>query len=71
LNPLPQSTVASPCSGVCRMNAATGLCEGCLRTIDEIAVWGQAPDVQKRAILARVAERRVSAADKACGNCRG
>jgi predicted Fe-S protein YdhL (DUF1289 family) len=32
--------VASPCIDVCRMDRRTGLCEGCLRTIDEIAAWG-------------------------------
>ena len=29
--------VASPCVNVCRMDELSGLCEGCLRTIDEIA----------------------------------
>ena len=27
----------SPCINVCRMDAATGWCAGCLRTIDEMA----------------------------------
>ncbi len=34
-------TVASPCINICRMHAPTGWCEGCLRTIDEIATWGR------------------------------
>ncbi|HMV53947.1 MAG TPA: DUF1289 domain-containing protein [Rhodocyclaceae bacterium] len=68
MNPLPQKAVASPCIGVCRMSAASGLCEGCQRTLDEIAAWGQSSDVQKLAILARVAERRAGAAATACGS---
>ena len=30
----------SPCISVCRMDPASGLCQGCLRTIDEIVAWG-------------------------------
>ena len=35
----PKDAVASPCNSVCRMDAASGWCEGCLRTLDEIADW--------------------------------
>ncbi len=51
-------SVASPCIDVCRMDAKSGLCEGCLRTVDEIAGWAAAPDAQKRLILAAIAQRR-------------
>ncbi|MBS0215249.1 MAG: DUF1289 domain-containing protein [Proteobacteria bacterium] len=34
--PLP---ILSPCVNVCEMGD-DGLCEGCLRTLDEIAAWG-------------------------------
>lgn len=40
------------------MNPATGLCDGCLRTLDEIAAWSRLSDDEKRAVLARVAARR-------------
>jgi acyl dehydratase len=49
---------ASPCIDVCRMNAETGLCDGCFRTIDEIAVWSTSDAAQKHAILARVGARK-------------
>jgi len=50
--------VASPCINVCRMNPDTGLCEGCLRTLGEIAAWsGLTPD-EKRAVLAKLPARR-------------
>ncbi len=34
--------VPSPCIRVCRMNPHSGLCEGCLRTLDEIIQWSAA-----------------------------
>ena len=50
--------VASPCIDVCRMDRRTGLCEGCLRTIDEIAAWGALTESMKREVLANIAARR-------------
>jgi uncharacterized protein len=40
------------------MDAATGLCAGCLRTLDEIASWIDLNDEQRRALLERLARRR-------------
>jgi hypothetical protein len=40
------------------MNERSGLCEGCLRTIDEIAHWGLYDDDEKRAVLAALPARR-------------
>ena len=51
--------VPSPCIDVCRMDANSGLCEGCLRTLDEIAGWATATDDAKHLILAAIAQRRV------------
>jgi predicted Fe-S protein YdhL (DUF1289 family) len=50
--------VASPCTKVCTMDAASGLCIGCLRTLDEIACWGGMTDDERRRVLDRVEERR-------------
>lgn len=47
----------SPCVSVCRMDSASGLCEGCLRTLDEIAAWGTMEDAAKRTVWARIGER--------------
>ncbi|PTX42820.1 DUF1289 domain-containing protein, partial [Gemmobacter caeni] len=33
------SDTVSPCTGVCRIDAATRWCLGCARTTDEIAIW--------------------------------
>jgi predicted Fe-S protein YdhL (DUF1289 family) len=51
--------VPSPCVDVCRMNDATGVCEGCFRTIDEIANWSVMSASGKRMVLARIKERRL------------
>lgn len=57
----PFDTPASPCINVCRMNAASGLCEGCLRTLDEITCWSICEDDEKRAVLAQIPARRRTA----------
>lgn len=55
------SPVASPCISVCRMDPRTQLCEGCARTIDEIASWSRYTDAEKNAVWQRIAERRSQA----------
>jgi len=55
------SPVASPCINVCRMNSDTGLCEGCLRTLDEIAAWSGLSAGEKLLVLARLPARRTRA----------
>jgi predicted Fe-S protein YdhL (DUF1289 family) len=52
------TSVPSPCTSVCRMDARTGLCEGCLRTIDEIIAWSTMEDEQKRTVWELLDERR-------------
>ena len=51
--PLP--AVASPCVSICRMRR-DGVCEGCGRTLGEIAEWSQASDERRLTILARIGE---------------
>ncbi len=50
--------VASPCNSVCTINAASGLCEGCFRTLDEIAGWSVMDDDARRSVLAAIGDRR-------------
>lgn len=57
LPPEQQTPVPSPCIGLCKMSPDTGLCEGCLRTIDEICAWGTADDDAKRAVWAEIRRR--------------
>jgi uncharacterized protein len=49
----------SPCINVCRMDEATGWCAGCLRTLDEIALWSRLSEAGKQAVWGHLAQRRV------------
>ncbi len=52
----PVPGVASPCIGICRLSD-DDVCEGCLRTLDEIAEWSTVSDDRRRAILDAIAAR--------------
>jgi len=49
----------SPCTGVCRIAPASGYCEGCARTMAEIADWPMLRASEKQAVLAQLAERKI------------
>ena len=53
----PAGPVPSPCISVCRMDAVTGWCEGCFRTLDEIACWGMMSDEEREEVVGKLAER--------------
>lgn len=52
--------VGSPCTSVCTLDPTTGLCSGCLRTLDEIARWSSFSDDEKRAVLEKLMLRRAN-----------
>jgi prolyl-tRNA editing enzyme YbaK/EbsC (Cys-tRNA(Pro) deacylase)/predicted Fe-S protein YdhL (DUF1289 family) len=54
----PALAMPSPCVSVCRMMEATGLCEGCQRTMEEIVQWGNTDDEGRRAIWSLIVQRR-------------
>jgi uncharacterized protein len=56
--PAPGAGVASPCVNICRIDEASGWCEGCLRTIDEIASWSALDDAAKRAVNSQLPHRQ-------------
>lgn len=51
------AAVPSPCISVCRVNTELAQCEGCLRTLDEIARWGSASNGAKRAVWQLLGQR--------------
>jgi predicted Fe-S protein YdhL (DUF1289 family) len=53
-----RNDIRSPCVDVCQMNPFTGLCRGCLRTLDEIAGWLDFSASEKLEVLKRLDERR-------------
>lgn len=50
-------TVTSPCTGVCKLDAATGFCLGCARSGAEIADWGNIPAVARDAVWDELPDR--------------
>jgi len=55
-------SVPSPCTSVCRMDERTGWCEGCVRTLDEIAAWSTITDGEKTQVWDALATRPASEA---------
>ena len=51
--------VASPCTRVCRIDDTSGLCIGCLRTLDEIVRWGSMDEAGRRRVRAALPTRRL------------
>ena len=51
--------IKSPCIDVCRMSERLGLCEGCGRTLDEIARWTQMSEAERERVMAQLPRRRV------------
>ncbi|MDP3618771.1 MAG: DUF1289 domain-containing protein [Ramlibacter sp.] len=49
--------VPSPCISVCRMDPITQWCEGCFRTLEEIAQWGGSSPEEKVRIWQTIALR--------------
>jgi uncharacterized protein len=49
--------VPSPCVSVCVMNPQAGLCQGCARTLDEIAGWSVMDADAKRAVWRLIEQR--------------
>lgn len=47
----------TPCISICRMSDDTTYCEGCWRTLDEVADWAQRSPEAKRDVWQRIGER--------------
>jgi predicted Fe-S protein YdhL (DUF1289 family) len=50
--------IVTPCVSICEMDAQTGLCRGCFRTLDEIAAWSVLDYNARRAVMAELPARR-------------
>ena len=57
----PQSSVPSPCVGVCQIHRDTGYCLGCWRTMKEIAGWARLDDPERRLVLEALRSRQAEA----------
>jgi prolyl-tRNA editing enzyme YbaK/EbsC (Cys-tRNA(Pro) deacylase)/predicted Fe-S protein YdhL (DUF1289 family) len=59
--PVPATRPASPCINICRMDARTGWCTGCLRTLDEITAWSRLSAAEREPIWAALPARQAVA----------
>ncbi|MBS0480056.1 MAG: DUF1289 domain-containing protein [Proteobacteria bacterium] len=53
---VPVQTVESPCVNICTIGKDR-LCEGCRRSIDEIARWSRMTPAERDAVMAELANR--------------
>jgi len=58
-----QEEAQSPCISVCTMDDATGLCQGCYRTLEEIQQWRDLDALQQRAIVDKANQRQTQLFD--------
>nr|WP_313633843.1 DUF1289 domain-containing protein [Brevundimonas naejangsanensis] len=56
--PSPPRAIASPCVMVCTVDGASGLCLGCLRTLQEIATWSRMTDEGRADVMADLPGRK-------------
>ncbi|MFY0399442.1 DUF1289 domain-containing protein [Brevundimonas naejangsanensis] len=54
----PPRSIASPCVMVCTVDGASGLCLGCLRSLQEIATWSRMTDEGRAAVMADLPGRK-------------
>jgi len=55
-----QQVIESPCISICELDPQSGFCTGCLRTREEIAIWGRADNATRLEILEKLRERRAA-----------
>lgn len=48
----------SPCISICKLDPDNGWCQGCFRTLDEIAAWSRAADADKLVVWQRIEARQ-------------
>jgi hypothetical protein len=51
--------VKSPCISVCSVDDISGLCQGCYRTVDEIAAWWDMSTDEQKKLLTVLEEREL------------
>lgn len=63
--------IRSPCVQVCEMDAATGWCLGCFRTIEEIASWTAMNEADRDAVWAVLPSRKAEILQRETGSSVG
>jgi hypothetical protein len=60
-------SMQTPCIKVCTLDARSGLCLGCGRTLDQIARWASMSEAERAGIMAELAQRGARDAVAAAG----
>lgn len=50
----------TPCIKVCVIHPETELCQGCFRTLAEIARWGSLSDAEHDNVLSQIKQRKAA-----------
>jgi predicted Fe-S protein YdhL (DUF1289 family) len=53
-----QEEVQSPCIGVCSIDEASGYCQGCYRTTEEIKGWWNMSQPEQTQLVAELEQRQ-------------
>ena len=53
--------IESPCVNICTLDARSGLCLGCGRTVDEIARWSAMTPAQRTQVMSELPDRVAAA----------
>ncbi len=67
-------SIQTPCTKICTIDPASGLCVGCGRTLDEIARWSALTDDERTRVMAELPRRmgvRAAASEHAGDHVRG
>jgi hypothetical protein len=59
---------SSPCVKICVIDPVSRLCEGCGRTLAEIAQWASMSESERLMVMAKLPERWLSAAARREGD---
>ena len=57
--------IESPCIEICTLDARSGLCLGCGRTVDEIARWTAMSDAERARVMGELPWRLAAASRRA------
>lgn len=58
------AVIESPCVKVCAIDATTGWCLGCGRSMAEIGSWGSLDPERRRAVVGELETRKAKIADR-------
>ncbi len=54
-----KNRIDSPCIKVCSLDRHTGFCQGCFRTLEEIASWSQMDDRERQIVYHKISKRKI------------